>query len=114
MAGLFSHRLHFLMGKGGAGKTSVVTALALATSRQDKKTLLIELGHATPPARSLGLSAAGDTPQTDPLCANPERTGRARRIPAAYSPCSASAAAPSLRASCSALLWPPPRASKNS
>jgi anion-transporting ArsA/GET3 family ATPase len=47
MAGLFSHRLHFLIGKGGVGKTSVVTALALATSWLGKRTLLIELAENT-------------------------------------------------------------------
>lgn len=52
---LFQKRLLFLVGKGGVGKTTIATALALAVSRQGKKTLLIELDDNTRAARLLGL-----------------------------------------------------------
>jgi anion-transporting ArsA/GET3 family ATPase len=41
---LFARRLIFVMGKGGVGKTTVSVLLGRATSRQRKKTLLVELG----------------------------------------------------------------------
>lgn len=54
---LFDKRLLFLVGKGGVGKTTVATALALAAARQGKKTLLIELEYNNRAARLLGLSS---------------------------------------------------------
>jgi anion-transporting ArsA/GET3 family ATPase len=52
---LFTKRVLFLVGKGGVGKTTLATALALAASRQGKKTLLIELENNTRAARLLGV-----------------------------------------------------------
>jgi anion-transporting ArsA/GET3 family ATPase len=54
---LFTKRVLFLVGKGGVGKTTLATALALAASRQGKKTLLIELESNTRAARLLGVLA---------------------------------------------------------
>jgi len=41
---LLSHRLIFVMGKGGVGKTTISIALAGAAERMNKKVLLVELG----------------------------------------------------------------------
>ncbi len=40
MASLLDHRFLFVIGKGGVGKTTVATALALAAARRGKRTLL--------------------------------------------------------------------------
>ncbi len=43
MDALFSRRVHFVVGKGGVGKTTVSVALALMAVRHGRRTLLIEL-----------------------------------------------------------------------
>lgn len=40
---LFARRLHVVLGKGGAGKTTVAAALALALARRGRRTLALEL-----------------------------------------------------------------------
>ena len=55
MAALFSPQLHFLVGKGGVGKTTLATALAVAAARLGKTTLLIEFDSNTRAAQLLGL-----------------------------------------------------------
>jgi len=44
LAELFSRRLIFVMGKGGVGKTTISTALAIAAERMGKRVLLAEIG----------------------------------------------------------------------
>jgi anion-transporting ArsA/GET3 family ATPase len=71
MAALFSPQLHFFIGKGGVGKTTLATAFALAAARLGKTTLLIEFDGNTRAARLLGLPV--DTQETglrqvDPVC----------------------------------------------
>lgn len=53
---LAKKRLLFFVGKGGVGKTTVATAVALAFARQGKKTLLIEFDENASAARLLGLA----------------------------------------------------------
>lgn len=67
---LFTKRVLFVVGKGGVGKTTLATALALAASRRGKKTLLIEFEHNTRAARLLGLPAQ-NTGLSDPLSFSP-------------------------------------------
>lgn len=43
---IFNHRLFFVVGKGGVGKTTISAALGLAAKRLNKTVLLIEVGDA--------------------------------------------------------------------
>src|ERR671936_543967 len=40
---LLERRLHFVVGKGGVGKTTVAAALALALVRRGRRTLAVEM-----------------------------------------------------------------------
>jgi arsenite/tail-anchored protein-transporting ATPase len=57
-ARLFGKRIVLITGKGGVGRTSIAAALALAASRQGKRTLLLEIGDpeggSSPLARHFG------------------------------------------------------------
>ncbi|MBI3247581.1 MAG: AAA family ATPase [Deltaproteobacteria bacterium] len=61
LAALLHKRVLFFTGKGGVGKTTVASALALAAARAGKKTLLIEIGDNRRAARLLGLPAHPDS-----------------------------------------------------
>ncbi len=45
MSGLFDHRLIFITGKGGVGKSTVATALGLLAARRGLRTIVAELGN---------------------------------------------------------------------
>ncbi|HXG21746.1 MAG TPA: ArsA-related P-loop ATPase [Methylomirabilota bacterium] len=55
LTSLLQKRVLFFVGKGGVGKTTVTSALALAAARRGKKTLLIEIEANNRAARLLGL-----------------------------------------------------------
>jgi len=56
--GLFDRRLVFLAGKGGVGKSTVATALALAAAKRKKRTLLVGLDFADRARAIAGLRQA--------------------------------------------------------
>ena len=62
-------RLHFFVGKGGVGKTTIAAAFALATAQQGKKTLLIEFDQAAPAAHVFALPAS--SPSASPQLVSP-------------------------------------------
>lgn len=54
----------FVLGKGGVGRTSVAAALAIAASRQGRKTLVVEMNGVWDIGRRFGLDAASYEPVT--------------------------------------------------
>src|SRR6185295_3185712 len=62
MPGPLDRRLHFVVGKGGVGKTTVAAALAQLLVRRGRRTLAVELDAAGRLATLLGARAPGYTP----------------------------------------------------
>jgi anion-transporting ArsA/GET3 family ATPase len=60
MDALFSRRVHFVVGKGGVGKSTVSVALALMAVRRGRRTLLIELEPGGRAGRLLDLDQPAD------------------------------------------------------
>ena len=62
-----ARRLHFVMGKGGVGKSTVAAALALAAAKRGARVLAIELGEIGGTCRILGVAPArpGDIERAD-------------------------------------------------
>ncbi len=67
---LLSPRIHLITGKGGVGRTSVATALALAAARRGKRVLLTEVGDPEG-----GYSAIGRRFGREELSPDPEPLG---------------------------------------
>lgn len=59
---LFTHRLIFIMGKGGAGKTTLSVLLAMAASSRQKKVLLVELSDSDAIGKVFNQSSLSETP----------------------------------------------------
>jgi anion-transporting ArsA/GET3 family ATPase len=59
---LLDRRLHFVVGKGGVGKTTVAAALARLLARRGRRTLAIEMDRAGPLAARLGRPGGGYAP----------------------------------------------------
>jgi anion-transporting ArsA/GET3 family ATPase len=57
MAGLAHKRLVFVTGKGGVGKSTVATALALAAARRGLRTIVAELSGQARAAQAFGVAA---------------------------------------------------------
>jgi len=55
---LFRHRLLLVIGKGGVGRTSVTTAIALVAAGRGRRTLVIETDPRVPSAAAHGLRAS--------------------------------------------------------
>jgi anion-transporting ArsA/GET3 family ATPase len=60
--GLLARRLHFVVGKGGVGKTTVAAALALVLARRGRRTLAIEMDPSGPLSALLGRREGGYAP----------------------------------------------------
>ncbi|MBI4576726.1 MAG: AAA family ATPase [Planctomycetes bacterium] len=59
---LLGHRLLFVTGKGGVGKSTVAAALALAAARRGLRTLLVEMDTRSMLAEVFGTGAVGAVP----------------------------------------------------
>jgi len=59
---LSERRLHFVVGKGGVGKTTVAAALALGFVRRGRRTLAVEMDASARLAALLGVRGGGYTP----------------------------------------------------
>jgi len=59
---IFDHRLFFVVGKGGVGKTSVSAAMGMTAKRLNKTVLLIEVGDADAIGQIFDRSTLPDTP----------------------------------------------------
>jgi anion-transporting ArsA/GET3 family ATPase len=79
MADLFAHRLLFVVGKGGVGKTTVASALALEAAHTGTNTLLIEVDGVGRAAQLFGVTgrAAGEVQEIAPRLHLMDVEGRA-------------------------------------
>jgi anion-transporting ArsA/GET3 family ATPase len=64
MTSLLDRELVFVTGKGGVGKTTVATALAVAAARSGRRTILCEVGGTARAPALLGRDAAGAGAET--------------------------------------------------
>jgi anion-transporting ArsA/GET3 family ATPase len=64
---LLDHRLVFVLGKGGVGRTTLAAALGVAASRQGKRACVVELGEVAALAPHLGLQGRSYAFRRSPL-----------------------------------------------
>jgi len=62
MRSVIDRRLHFVIGKGGVGKTTVATALSLAFARRGRRTLVVEMDTGGRLPAMFGVSEAPTLP----------------------------------------------------
>ncbi len=60
--GLLGRKLHLFTGKGGVGKSTVVTAFGLALARAGRRPIVVELGHRASIESVLGCAKVGYAP----------------------------------------------------
>ncbi len=67
IAELLDHRLVFIMGKGGTGRTTVAAALGLLSARRGRRTLVVEMGRENDLQRQLSVDTQQHSNPREPI-----------------------------------------------